>query len=161
MRGPLSAIAIVALTATLVCMGQEAQKPGGRVILPNPKLVRCSAPDCSQLWEDKAPKPGDIYPIRIEVALLGKACPFGLSAVYDKAVSFEYLQAAIETRYGKGTAEHWTEAPLMVWHVEDGDFMIVLDAADQRIAKARHVDVGTKELFIDDARMPTGTCNSH
>ena len=154
----IGAIAIAVLTLTLVCVGQDALKPGGRVILPNPKLVRCSSLDCYQLWEAKAPSTGDIYPIRIEVALLGKACPFGLSAVYDKAVPFEYLQAALESRFGKGEPKQWTKARLTVWEVAD-DFTIVLDEADEGIAKARHVDVGAKELFIDDARMPTSTCN--
>ena len=37
--------------------------------------------------------------------------PFGLTARYNKAVSFEELKAALEKRYGKGTAENlasWT-----------------------------------------------------
>ena len=154
----IGAIAIGLLIATLICMGQDVLKPGGRVILPNPKLVRCSSLECSELWETKAPKPGDIYPLRIEVGLPGQACPFGVSAVYDKAVPFDYLEAAIESRYGKGEPKHWTKARLSFWEVAN-DFTIVLDEADEGIAKARHVDVGTKELFIDDARTPTGTCN--
>jgi hypothetical protein len=158
-RSRIGAIAFVVLAATLTLFGQDKPKGGRHVILPNPKLVRCASIDCYQLWSGKAPERGDIYPVRVEIALLDKPCPFGLTAIYDKSVAFEDLQAALEAQYGKGTPEHWTNAPLMIWQVNDGDFMIVLDMADEEIAKARRVDVGTKELFFDDARMPTTTCN--
>jgi hypothetical protein len=153
-----NAIGCIVVAASLACFGQAKPETGRRVILPNPKLIRCVSSDCYQPWEDKAPRAGDIYPVRVEVGLLGKHCPFGVSAVYDKSVSFEDLQAAIEVRFGKGTPEHWTEAPLTFWQVSD-DFSIVLDTADQTISKSRRVDVETKELFYSDARMPTTTCN--
>jgi hypothetical protein len=153
-----NAIGHLVVAASLACFGQAKPESGRRVILPNPKLIRCVSLDCYQLWEDKAPRAGDIYPVGVEVGLPGKHCPFGVSAVYDKSVSFADLQAALEARFGKRTPEHWTEASVMVWQVGD-DFMIVLDEADRKIAKSRQVDVGTKEIFIDDARMPTTTCN--
>jgi hypothetical protein len=111
------------------------------------------------LWEDGAPEASDIYPERVEAALLGKACPFGVSARYDKSIAFDELQAAIEARYGKGTPEHWTKAPLMVWHVRSDDFMIELVTVDKRMAKVQRVEVGTKEINYTDSRMPTTTCN--
>jgi len=149
---------MIVMAASLACFGQAKPEPGKRIILPNPKLIRCVSLACYQLWEDTPPQTGDVYPVRVEVALLGKHCPFGVSAVYDKSISFEDLQSAIEARFGKGTPEHWTEAPLILWHVGD-DFTIMLDTADQKIAKNRRLDVGTKELFYTDARMPTTTCN--
>jgi hypothetical protein len=152
-------IRCLVIAASLACFGQAKPQPGRRVILPNSKLIRCVSLDCYQLWEDKPPRAGDIYPVRVEVGLPGKHCPFGVSAFYDKSVLFEDLQAAIEARFGKGTPEHWTEAPVMVWQVGD-DFMIVLHEADQRIAKAWHADAGTKGLFYDDARTPS-TCSLH
>ena len=80
-------------------------------------------------------------------------------ARYDKSVSFEDLQAAIEGHYGKGTAEHWTNAPLTIWHVEREKFSIQLETVDKRMAKAQGVEEGTKNIHYTDAQVPT-KCDS-
>src|ERR1700676_5079226 len=118
------------LTALLVTsilsmsFGQTGEQPTKRVILPNIKLVRCMTSDCFQLLQDEPPRPGDIYPEYINVAFLDRWCPFGLTARYNKAVSFEGLKYALEKRYGKGTAKNWTDAPLVIWEIESDHLVI-------------------------------------
>lgn len=141
-------VAIFLLVVCLVAHAQTEHETVRRVVLPNPGLIHCVSTDCYQLWLDHAPQPGDIYPLRVVVSLLGKHCPAGVSAIYDKSVAFEDLQAALEARYGKGEPEHWTKAALMVWHVDAGNFSIMLDTADKRISKVRRLDLGAKELFL-------------
>ena len=152
--------ATVVLIACLTGHGQTGKETRRHVVLPDPKMIRCISSDCYQLWLNGPPQSGDIYPERVVLSLLGKHCPYGVSAIYDKSISFDDLQAALEEHYGKGETKHWTKAALMIWHVGSGDFSIMLDTADKRISKVRGVDVGTKELFYTDSRIDTNTCNS-
>lgn len=149
----MKSILLTVLLVTGMCgmsSGQAAGRSDKRVILPNIKLVRCMTSDCFQLLQDEAPRPGDIYPEHIDVAFLDRWCPFGLTARYNKAVSFEDLKNALESRYGKGTARNWTDAPLMIWEVESAHLFIQLDVADKRMAQNQHVEEGTKAIHYDD-----------
>jgi hypothetical protein len=130
--------------------GQARQQSTKRVILPNIKLVRCMTSDCFQLLQDEPPRPGDIFPEYINVAFLDRWCPFGLTARYNKAVSFEDLKDALEKRYGKGTTKNWTDAPLVIWEIESDHLVIQLDSADKRMAQNQHVEEGTKSIHYDD-----------
>lgn len=130
--------------------GQARQQSSSRVILPNTKLVRCMASDCFQLLQDDPPRPGDIYPEHIDVAFLDRWCPFGLTARYNKAVSFDNLKAALEKRYGKGTVENWPHGPAMTWQVESDHVFIELEIADKQMAQNQHVEEGTKTIHYHD-----------
>jgi hypothetical protein len=130
--------------------GQATDQSTKRVILPNVKLVRCMTADCFQLLQDNPPRPGDIYPEHIDVAFLDRWCPFGLTARYNKAVSFEDLKGALEKRYGKGDAKNWPDGPVMTWQVESAHVFILLDTADARMAKNQNVEEGTKSIHYHD-----------
>jgi hypothetical protein len=147
-------IILTALLLTGICssisFGQVAGRPDKRVILPSIKLVRCMTSDCFQLLQDDPPRPGDIYPEHIDVAFLDRWCPFGLTARYNKAVSFEELKAALEKRYGKGTAENWPHGPAMTWQVESDHVFIELEVADKQMAQNQHVEEGTKNIHYHD-----------
>jgi hypothetical protein len=146
MRSTSLVAAFLLIGSCAISTGQAAKK---RVILPNLKLVRCMTSDCFQLLQDDPPRPGDVYPEHIDVAFLDRWCPFGLTARYNKAVSFEELEAALEKRYGKGTVKNWTNAPLVVWDVEPHLF-IQLDVADKQMAQNQHLEEGTKSVHYDD-----------
>ena len=140
---------LVASVFSISCVQARGQS-AKRVILPNIKLLRCMTSDCFQLLQDEPPRPGDIYPEHIYVAFLDRWCPFGLTARYNKAVSFEDLKSALEKRYGKGTVKNWTDAPLVIWDVEPGHLFIQLDVTDKRMAQNQHVPEGTKSIHYDD-----------
>jgi|ERR1700733_1449501 len=148
-----STLLLAAFLLTGMCSmsaGQATGQSTKRVILPNLKLVRCMTSDCFQLLQDNPPRPGDIYPEHIDVAFLDRWCPFGLDATYNKAVPLEDLTSALEKLYGKGTAKNWTDAPLMIWHIESDQFLIQLDVADKRMAQSRHVEEGTRTIHYSD-----------
>jgi len=142
--------AVVAIFMCNISLGQAKDQLSKRVILPNIKLVRCMTSDCFQLLQDDPPRPGDIYPEHIDVAFIGRWCPFGLTARYNKAVSFEELKAALEKQYGKGTAENWPHGPAMTWQVESAHIFIELEIADKQMAQNQHVEEGTKNIHYHD-----------
>ena len=107
--------------------------------------------DCFQLLQDEPPRPGDIYPEHIDVAFLDRWCPYGLTARYNKTVSFDDLKAALEKRYGKGTAESWPHGPAVTWQVESAHIFIELEIADKGMAYNQHVEEGTKNIHYHDA----------
>ncbi len=142
---------ILVICMCSMSLGQAKDQPSKRVILPNIKLVRCMTSDCFQLLQDDPPRPGDIYPEHIDVAFLDRWCPFGLTARYSKAVSFEDLKAALEKRYGKGTVKNWGDAPLVIWDIESAHLFIQLQVADKRMAHDQHlIEEGTKIIHYDD-----------
>jgi hypothetical protein len=152
-------VAAVIIAASLTSYGQATNHVRQHIALPNPKLVRCVSSSCYWPWQDGPPDANDVYPTRVEIGFHGSSCPFGVTARYDKSVSFEDLEAAIEQHYGKGESEHWTRAPLMIWHVETVGVMITLETVDKRMAKAQRVEVGTKNVIYTDSQVPT-KCSS-
>jgi len=142
--------AILVIGMCSISVEQTKDQSRKRVILPNIKLVRCMTSVCFQLLQDEPPRRGDIYPEHIDVAFLDRWCPFGLTARYNKAVSFEDLKAALEKRYGKGTARNWTDAPLLTWDVEPDHLFIQIDVADNQMALNNRVEEGTKFVHYDD-----------
>jgi hypothetical protein len=149
----MKSILLGALLVTSICSmssGQTKSQSTKHVILPNIKLVRCMTSDCFQLLQNEPPRPGDIYPEHIDVAFLDRWCPFGLTARYNKAVSFDDLKDALEERYGKGTAKNWTDASVVVWEVESAHLVIQLDITDKRMAQIQHVEEGTRSVHYDD-----------
>lgn len=111
--------------------------------------------DCYQLWQEGPRNTDDIYPTRVEVGLLGNPCPFGVTAYYDKSVSFNKLQSELEEQYGKGTSEHWIKTPLMSWRAEPEKVSILLEVVDKRMAKAQKVELGTIIIHYTDSEVPT------
>jgi len=147
---PLFLTTVLVAAICGVAAAQTKQQTSKHVILPNIKLVRCITSDCFQLLQQDPPRPGDVYPEHIDVAFLDRWCPFGLDATYNKAVPLEDLTSALEKLYGKGTAKNWTDAPLMIWHIESDQLLIQLDVADKRMAQSRHVEEGTRTIHYSD-----------
>jgi hypothetical protein len=144
-------VAVLVVGIWAISSGQTKQSATRRVILPNVKLIRCMTSDCFQLLQDDPPRPGDIYPEHIDVAFLDRWCPFGLTARYNKAVSFEDLKAALEKRYGKGTVKNWGDAPLMIWDIESDHLFIQLQVAGKRMVQNEPlIAEGAKLIHYDD-----------
>jgi len=147
-------IAIAFLLACLMCLGQAKREPDRHIVLPNLKLLRCTSPECYQLWQDEIPTQNVVYPDQVRIELGNGACPYGVAARYNKSVSFNELKAAIESRYGEGEYKHWTAAPLMIWRV-GSDVSIQLETVDKRMAKLQRVEMGTNNIHYTFAQAPT------
>jgi hypothetical protein len=80
------------------------------IVLPNPKLLGCESVTCSQLWLNNDAVPGAKYPKQLRIdfsdgstttTLVGSlfefpnGVPYGLTAVYDKSVTIDDVEASI------------------------------------------------------------------
>jgi hypothetical protein len=147
----MKSLFLTAILVTGMCgvaAAQAKHETAKRVILPNIRLVRCMTSDCFQLLQDEPPRPGDIYPEHIDIAFLDRWCPFGLTARYNKAVSFGDLKDALEKLYGKGTAENWPHGPVVTWKVESDHVFVELEIADKLMAQNQHVEEGTQKRSL-------------
>jgi hypothetical protein len=143
--------AILATAIAVACLAAPGQVKSEtrHVILPNPTLLRCLSLACSQLWQDKAPEPNDIYPKAVTVELPDNTpCPLGVSVQYDKSVSMDDLKAAIDARYGKWAFVTNATSPVKSWRVESERFSIQLRNVTERDAKLSDdkLEVGTKTV---------------
>lgn len=145
----MRALFMTSMFVICMCGMSLGQAPSKRVILPNIKLVRCIASDCFQLLQDDPPHPGDIYPEHIDVAFLDRWCPFGLTARYNKSVSFDDLKVALEKRYGKGTTKNWADIPSVIWEVEPAHVIVELKV-DKKMSQKEPLEEGTKLIHYDD-----------
>jgi hypothetical protein len=123
--------------------GQTAKEENiSRIVLPNPRLLRCKSPDCHQVWLEKTPDANPVFPKHFSIDM-NESCLYGMTAVYDQSVSFEDIRAAIDARYGK-----WAVPGLIrVWRVEPEKFAIQLAVYTKKDEKRNLGEAGTKEAI--------------
>ena len=131
---------LIAVMTTMSCAPRATSHPenGGHIVLPNEKLMSCKSANCSQLWSDAGPN--DIYPRQVMVDFFGgtgsASCVRGLKAIYEKSVSIDDLNAAIDQRYGK-----WNVADMpALWRVEPQQFVIQLGVTGGRTKRATRAE---------------------
>src|SRR5215469_4433585 len=76
---------ILSLSHLEVAKGQDRT----RLVLPNPKLLRCSSSDCAQLWSETAGQRA-IFPKQL-IFDADEGCIYGVTALYDKSVSVDQV----------------------------------------------------------------------
>jgi len=123
---------------------QPAQEENSkRLVLPSPKLLRCKASDCFQLWVESPREASAVFPKQTRIDMNGD-CLYGMTAVYDKSVSLDDVKAAIDEVYGKWALSQFVNSPVKLWRVEPGKFAIQLSVADKKDEKMNIADAGTK-----------------
>ena len=126
----------------LACGQAVTEENGGRIVLPNPKLLRCKSSDCYQVWSEGFADANAVFPKQIRIDM-NRSCLYGMTAVYDKSVSLDDIRAAINERYGK-----WAiPSPFKLWRVEPEKFAIQLSVADKKDEKRGFADAGMKEAI--------------
>ncbi|MGA2744843.1 MAG: hypothetical protein ABSE44_09155 [Candidatus Sulfotelmatobacter sp.] len=116
---------IAAVGCLLVSLCVVAQVGGSprKIVLPNPRLIHCRSVDCSQLWKQDSGDGGAVYPAQILTDVVDGEI-VGLTAVYDKSVSTQELQAAVDALYSKSIAVQGSKG--CVWRVEPEQLAIQL-----------------------------------
>lgn len=127
------------------CQAAQHEK-NKRLVLPNPKLLRCKTADCFQLWLETPAEPDAIFPKQMRVDMT-QNCLYGMTAIYDKSVSLDDLKTAIDERYGKWALAQFANSPIKLWRVESEKFAIQLSAADKKDEKMNLGDAGTKQAI--------------
>jgi hypothetical protein len=140
---------VLAAVAMLVGLayGQTAKEENhSHIVLPNPKLLRCESSDCSRLWLEHA-EANAVFPTQLLIDM-NRDCLYGLQAIYDKSVSVQDIELAIDDHYLASKNTDFEKSPLRLWRVESEKFAIQLSAVDKKDVKSKLADeVGTKRII--------------
>lgn len=125
---------------------QSAQESKASIVLPNPKLLTCKRAVCSQIWLNTSAN-NAFFPKQVIIdAEMG--CVYGMTAVYEKTVSFDQLRSAIDDQYGKWVVPPFDKPPLGLWRIESEKFAIQLSVNDKKDAKRGIAEAGTKQVIL-------------
>ena len=102
----------------------SAGGPPGKVILPDPKLIRCSTSACPSVLPD-GKDPRVVYPWQVLLDY-NNGSVVGLTALYDDPTSVDDVRAAINERYGKFAFDSNGKTPVNLWRVEPEKLAISL-----------------------------------
>ena len=140
-------IAAMVLMAGLAHCETAKDEKNTRLVLPNPKLLRCKSSDCFQLWLEKSAETNAVFPKQLVIDM-NQNCLYGMTATYDKPIPVEDVRAAIDERYGR-----WAlplddpSGPVKLWRVEPEKFAIQLSVGDKKTEKMNIADAGTKQAI--------------
>src|SRR5260370_26876284 len=111
--------AVVLILGLAHCQAAKEENSGSRLVLPNPKLLRCRCSDCFQLWLDKSAEANAIFPKQMIIDM-DQSCLYGMTALYDKSIPLRDVNAATDEGYGKLALPPKDEAPvsLKLWRSE-------------------------------------------
>jgi hypothetical protein len=140
------AIAVAAFVLVLAPFQIAKEQNGGRLVLPNPNLLRCRSSDCSQLWSEN-PDADAVLPTQIRVDVVHN-CVYGFTAIYDKSVSMDAVEAAIDERYKKWALANFAKSQGRLWRVESEKLVIQLSTANKKDEKKGFALAGTKMVIF-------------
>lgn len=116
---------------------------GGRIVLPNPQLLRCKVPECDHVWTEKSSEANAVFPKQV-IMDMNHSCVYGMTALYDKSIALDDTRAAIDKRYGTWTVPGSANSTLRMWRVESEKFAIQLSVADMKDQERGVAEAGTK-----------------
>jgi len=123
MRNAFRVLAAAWCLLASLCAGAQAGGSTRKVVLPSPQLIHCRAADCSQLWKQDSSDGGIVYPAQVLTDFVNGEI-VGLTAVYDKSVTREEIEAAVTAIYGaslKALPNMWRiESEQLVISIYDG-----------------------------------------
>ena len=138
-------VAVLTLTLILPILHVVRGQNHDRIVLPNPKLLRCGSSDCFQLWPEAAEQKA-IFPKQMIVDI-EQGCIYGMTALYDKSVSLDEIASAIDDRYKQWAVSGLSHPSLHVWRVEDQKFSIQLTVASKEDEKRNTAEAGTRQAI--------------
>jgi hypothetical protein len=141
-------IAAVVLTLGLANCQTAKEENKSRLVLPNPKLLRCRSSDCLTLWLDRSTEANAVFPKQVIIDM-NQNCLYGMTVLYDKSIPINDVKAAIDERYGKWALPGYDDptVPAKLWRVEPEKFAIQLSVADKKDDKKNMAEAGTKQAI--------------
>lgn len=134
-------LAAVVLTLGLA-HGAATEENGSRVVLPNPELLRCNSSDCDQVWLKDSVQTGTIFPKQVSIDM-NQSCLYGITAIYDKSVPFDYIKAAIDEHYKKWFLPEFADSTIKLWRVTPEKFAIELSVVSKKDEKRKLAEAGS------------------
>jgi hypothetical protein len=114
------------------------------VVLPSSELLRCSAPECQQMWHGPVSLDA-IYPHQVAIDF-DHGCIYGLTAYYDASVPFETIKAALDEKYGEWESRDGKNPNVIYGRVDSLKLTIMLSTADKKNEKFG-LEAGTKQVI--------------
>lgn len=116
--------------------------PPGKVMLPNPKLIRCTTSSCPTVLPDGT-DPQAVYPWQVSLDYTNGSV-IGLTAFYDQPTSIDNVQAAVDERYGQWAKADFRTGPVRIWRVEPEGFVIQLSESDAGMVRLIYLTFNSK-----------------
>lgn len=138
-------IAAVILLLCPLSLSDARGQDHDTLILPNANLLRCNSSDCFRLWPDATEQKG-VFPKQMTIDM-DHGCVYGMTALYDKSISFDQVNAAINDRYRQWFSTDGSSPALHLWRVEPQKFAIQLHVADTKDEKRNLAEAGTKQVI--------------
>jgi hypothetical protein len=139
-------IVAIVLMLGLAYSQTAKEEKSSHLVLPNPKLLRCTSSDCFQLWSEKSVEANAVFPNELIIDM-NQSCLYGMTALYDKSVSVDDIKAAIDQHYEKWARTDFANSPVKLWRVEPEKFAIQLSVAGKEDEKKNIADAGTKRAI--------------
>ena len=138
--------AVGCLLASL-CAGAQAGGSTRKVVLPSPQLIHCRAAECSQLWKQDSSDGGIVYPAQVLTDFVNGEI-VGLTAVYDKSVTNEEIEAAVIALYGTST-----KVLPNIWRIESEQLVISIFAGRDGAKQITYLKIGTFASHVPSAHL--------
>jgi len=138
--------AVGCLLASL-CAGAQAGGSTRKVVLPSPQLIHCRATECSQLWKQDSSDGGIVYPAQVLTDFVNGEI-VGLTAVYDKSVTNEEIEAAVIALYGTST-----KVLPNIWRIESEQLVISIFAGRDGAKQITYLKIGTFASHVPSAHL--------
>lgn len=123
--------------------------PTGRVILPDPKVIRCSTSSCpSVLPEGNDPRV--VYPWQVSLDY-NNGSVIGLTALYDDPTTVDDVRAAVDERYGKFAFDSNGKTPVNMWRVEPEKLAISLSTNEYGMVQLIYLTFDAKHPTSEKA----------
>jgi hypothetical protein len=158
---PASRALLAILAAiTLASSVSVAATTDVHVVLPNPKLLGCWSFACAQLWLINGPVGDAKYSKQLRIDLsdgstittpngslfeFPNGVSYGLTAIYDKSVTIEAVEASINDHYAKWRYGDPTLA-VKLWRVNPEKFVIQLTKSDEGAPEVIYLPIAAKSL---------------
>jgi hypothetical protein len=137
------------LFASLHVAAQVGDK-AAKIVLPNPQLIHCRSLTCSQLWKQDASEGRTVYPAQVLTDLVDGEI-VGLTAVYDKSVSAQAIQGAIDAIYGD---KKIVQGPkMLVWRAEAEHLAVSLTDEADGTTQLTYLEFATHGSLIPSAHI--------
>ena len=130
------------LTAAAMYKPPSTGEISGKVILPDPKLIRCKTSACPTVLPDGT-DPHAVYPWQVSLDYTNGSV-IGLTAFYDQPTSIDDVQAAVNERYGQWARSEFRTGPVKIWRVEPEGFVIQLARTDTGMVQLIYLTFAAK-----------------
>src|SRR5215469_17080174 len=123
--------------------------PPGKVILPDPKVIRCSTSNCPSVLPD-GKDPRVVYPCQVSLDY-NNGSVVGLTALYDDPTSVNDVRAAVNERYGKFAFDPNGKPLVSLWRVEPEKLTISLSTNEYGMVQLIYLSFDAKHPTSEKA----------